>query len=546
MGCSNCKECKEECKECFERIFILGQISDDKNVVECNLNYNNTDMVEDSHLESPIMRETKNVKLININIILIDDRNSKNKEISSYLKSSGIKNILPFSNITDAINKIKEIFFEETIIIVNGKLSLQFIKDFKENLKEIYTIPKIVIFEKDKNDFLQSIEINNLFYYSNIKTNPDEIKDFILNLNNQIIVKERERNMKQGNDDGNLVFEYIDSKEKLLLPIMYKSLIELNENDKVEEFNEFLDRNYSKKSEYIKNQLIWIRTMFNIPIELLSKYYIRFYTDEESQFYSALNRDLRNNKKDNYITFIKVLYEGIKLKSLPICFDKKLYRGSKLSNNEIKLIENCLNSKHENLPGVIVFSKTFLSFTKDKSTAENFLNSGGNNIELSDILFILINDYKMDHISSTHADIEHISLFPHEKEVLFFPFSSFEIRDIKEKNIKGQKVYEIELLYLGKYLKDILKDKNLFEAEENIPDSKFKKEIIKFGLIKSERIYNKRSVKILFEKYENYKHNHLPKSIKIHIRRRNQKNSLKIMALKQKYLKRKFIHQTQK
>jgi len=273
MGCSNCKECKEECKECFERIFILGQISDDKNVVECNLNYNNTDMVEDSHLESPIMRETKNVKLININIILIDDRNSKNKEISSYLKSSGIKNILPFSNITDAINKIKEIFFEETIIIVNGKLSLQFIKDFKENLKEIYTIPKIVIFEKDKNDFLQSIEINNLFYYSNIKTNPDEIKDFILNLNNQIIVKERERNMKQGNDDGNLVFEYIDSKEKLLLPIMYKSLIELNENDKVEEFNEFLDRNYSKKSEYIKNQLIWIRTMFNIPIELLSKYY---------------------------------------------------------------------------------------------------------------------------------------------------------------------------------------------------------------------------------------------------------------------------------
>jgi len=152
----------------------------------------------------------------------------------------------------------------------------------------------------------------------------------------------------------------------------------------------------------------------------------------------------------------------------------------------------------------------------------------------------------MDHISSTHADIEHISLFPHEKEVLFFPFSSFEIRDIKEKNIKGQKVYEIELLYLGKYLKDILKDKNLFEAEENIPDSKFKKEIIKFGLIKSERIYNKRSVKILFEKYENYKHNHLPKSIKIHIRRRNQKNSLKIMALKQKYLKRKFIHQTQK
>ena len=35
--------------------------------------------------------------------------------------------------------------------------------------------------------------------------------------------------MKRRNDVGNFVFEYIDSKEKLLLPMMYKSLIELNE-----------------------------------------------------------------------------------------------------------------------------------------------------------------------------------------------------------------------------------------------------------------------------------------------------------------------------
>ena len=53
--------------------------------------------------------------------------------------------------------------------------------------------------------------------------------------------------MKQGNDAGNLIFEYIDSKEKLLLPMMYKSLIELNENDKVEEFNESLDKIIRKK-----------------------------------------------------------------------------------------------------------------------------------------------------------------------------------------------------------------------------------------------------------------------------------------------------------
>ena len=231
MGCTSCVEC-------IKTSILLEKTSEVKNDIECNINFK---MTEDCHLENSIQKE-----ISNINIILIDDQNSKDEEISSYLKSYGIKNIIPFLNIADAINKIKEIFFEEIIIIVNGKLSFQFIKNFKENLNEIYTIPKIVIFEKDKNNFIKINKENNLFYYNNIKTNLDEIKDFILNSNYIMNVKEKIRNMKQGNDTGNLVFEYIDSKEKLLLPMMYKSLIELNENDKIEKFNDFLDSNYKK------------------------------------------------------------------------------------------------------------------------------------------------------------------------------------------------------------------------------------------------------------------------------------------------------------
>ena len=315
--------------------------------------------------------------------------------------------------------------------------------------------------------------------------------------------------MKQGNDAGNLIFEYIDSKEKLLLPMMYKSLIVLNENDNIGEFNAFLDRKYSEKSVDIKNSLNWIRNIHNIPIELLSKYYIRFYTDDNSKYYRDLNYDLRVNKKDNYnkyIIFIKVLYEGIKLKSLPISSSKELYRGSKLSNDEIKLIREYLKSKPENLPGAIVFSKTFLSFTKDKKIAEDFLDLGKNNGELTNVLFILKNEEKLDHISSTHADIENISFFPDEKEVLFFPFSSFEIKYIREEKVNNEKMYIIELLFLGKYLNEIQKGKNLFAIEKNIRNSKFTNEIIKFGLIKSESIQNKNSIKMLFEEYENYKH----------------------------------------
>ena len=34
----------------------------------------------------------------------------------------------------------------------------------------------------------------------------------------------------------------------------------------------------------------------------------------ESNFYKDINTDLRNNKKNNYLPFIRILYEGIKLK----------------------------------------------------------------------------------------------------------------------------------------------------------------------------------------------------------------------------------------
>jgi len=77
---------------------------------------------------------------------------------------------------------------------------------------------------------------------------------------------------------------------------------------------------------------------------------------------------------------------------------------------------------------------------------------------------------------SKHCDLENLSYFPGEKEVLFFPFSSFEIKDIKEIELKGEKGYEIKLLYLGKYLKDIENDQNIIMDENHISESKFKKQ----------------------------------------------------------------------
>ena len=68
------------------------------------------------------------------------------------------------------------------------------------------------------------------------------------------------------------------------------------------------------------------------------------------------------------------------------------------------------------------------------------------------VLFILDKDENIDYNLGTHADIEKISYYPNEREVLFFPFSSFEIKEIKEEKINNENIYFIKLLYLGKYL----------------------------------------------------------------------------------------------
>ena len=92
---------------------------------------------------------------------------------------------------------------------------------------------------------------------------------------------------------------------------------------------------------------------------------------------------------------------------------------------------------------------------------------------------------------------------PNEREVLFFPFSSFEIKDIKETKIGNENGYEIKLLYLGKYLKDIENDKNIIVNENKIPDTEFKKQLYETGLIEIEKIENINAKEL----YDNYKHN---------------------------------------
>ena len=100
--------------------------------------------------------------------ILWVDSNVDSEENASYieeLKTLGYYKIRCFKDIDEVIDHIKTIEFEETIIIVSGSLYIPFINSFKNNLNDIYVIPKIIIFTSDKEKF------KNNFYYQNIIIN---------------------------------------------------------------------------------------------------------------------------------------------------------------------------------------------------------------------------------------------------------------------------------------------------------------------------------------------------------------------------------------
>ena len=526
------EEHKEISNKTVNALYNNNKIDLYKSVSENNIQENNLiilNIEEPEQLEEPQQSEeqeeseeleSEEINYITENVIWIDE-NVDNFENTGYLKglNSLGYSIQTFKNVDDGLDYVKSIKFESTKIIISGRLYVKFIKKFIDEMNEIFVIPKIIIFTLHKDLFIkynkpnESIINHPFFNYGGIKVIISDIIEFLRDdISQNRIKKEKPKknentkeffeNRVKMKDNAELTFEHIDSNQKLALPLFYKALIEKAPTDNIEKYTELLYTKYADSSWSLKELLNPIKTMYDIPLELLCKYYARIYTIE-SDFYRNINRDLREKqaKKYEYLPFIKVLYEGVKLKSLSIANDSELYRGSIISQTEIDLINKCLAEKKPNLPGAIIFSKSFLSFSKEKSVAEGFIGSTTALPNYHKILYILEKDENIDYSSSTHSDLEDISFFSSEKEVLFFPFSPFEIKGIQENEEENR--YEVRLLYLGKYLKEIEKDVNIIDMENEIPDSEFKKQIIDLGLIPESKIKNTKQIFNAFKEYKN-------------------------------------------
>ena len=98
-----------------------------------------------------------------------------------------------YKNIEDAIINLRKIKFDETIIIVSGRLYSELVEKLKENLLGLYTIPKIIVFTSTKTHFLEfnkdyENETNNFYNFGGIATSFTQIEDFFKSKNKDLII----------------------------------------------------------------------------------------------------------------------------------------------------------------------------------------------------------------------------------------------------------------------------------------------------------------------------------------------------------------------
>ena len=473
------------------------------------------------------------MEYLNINdrpLIIWIDANVYNNENQNYLHQLGYNNINMnhsnvemnyisqvdqnhqydikiFNNIENSIEYIKLLRFRDTFIIISGSLYKQFIDQLHQKLSYIYIIPDIIIFTsrkinppKETNIFFNFLGVETEFEKIRIHINSFIEKIYVYNQLNQF----ESLNIKISFQE-NLIFDPITNVEMMFLPIFYKNILDKYDPSKNKEFIKFMNKTYINEPKYSK--LLNLIDKENMPVELLCKYYARIYTIE-GNFYKDMKTDLLSDnyeKKKNYLPFIKTLFKGLELNILKPCMGKELFSAQFLPPEDVKILNDAQINRLPNLPMSLVFSKSFLSFSKDKNEALKFFSYGRKNA-----LFRIIGARGESNLLS-QADIEEISCIPSEREVLFFPFCAFGINNFK--NDLENNRYEVELIFLGNYKGIYDKYKGKPEGDNTIPESKFKNFFKKSGLV-NENNLNQMKIKDLSEEGDQKKEKHKRKCFK--------------------------------
>ncbi|CAF2949409.1 unnamed protein product [Rotaria sp. Silwood2] len=207
------------------------------------------------------------------------------------------------------------------------------------------------------------------------------------------------------------------------------------------------DRHFYKliayiRKNYLENELQDIDGI-NIIKEYFDKainekdptYLLTAYT-AETDFYTTLNIDLAKIQLENLTTkenLSRTYYIGIIAchpKFETLSFIGKVFRGMLITKNDVKKYK----------VGSRILTKTFSSTSKQKDVASTFHKN--KKTDTHDRLSTLC----IYHVRNprTALDIQRISLFEYEEEVLILPYSAFKIIDIQQNENNSPQV-EIKL-----------------------------------------------------------------------------------------------------
>ena len=210
----------------------------------------------------------------------------------------------------------------------------------------MYFAPKIIVFTSNKENFIENNKEyqnneNMLYKFGKVADTFKKIKKFLKSVRDNLMEFENKPKKEEEEEDfetNDLIVEYIDTKEKVMLPLFFKAIIDPPDGENNKKFYNFLFKTYSNENDELKSLLYIIAPMTDIPNEILSKYYIRIF-NVSNNFYKDVLKNLSLNKSKGLIPFIKTLYNGIKLSGVPLVTEKALYKGVNLSDELIKKIK---------------------------------------------------------------------------------------------------------------------------------------------------------------------------------------------------------------
>jgi len=375
------------------------------------------------------------------------DKNVFNEENQGYKKIMETELKLKVNEYNDARLGIEAIKKEETyspvFIITSGSIYPEFYRFFKSAVTYIKNLPVQIIFTSSTTSFLNNHKNDEIgrqmgrFYNLGgvtdmfpqvrefIQKTQKKLKDFKVQ---NIYTYERSQDFT-----GIQTFSYIKSNESFIIPPFYKDILNqspINYNEVKILVNHMLTTFGNERiCELIKGMIL-----FNdIPEPILSKFFARAYT-LESSFYGIMNQNLMKKNFDIYSTYIKLLYKGIINNSYKPKTDCTLYRGTRLEGFEIKFLKEMLAKKKEGKSIPIVYSTSFLSFSTSIDVSKGLSSRRESSPQNREVIFKLLplSSNNENKIMKTNAFLNQISAFHNENEVLFFPYSSFELVDINE------------------------------------------------------------------------------------------------------------------